>query len=165
MLLIMNYVTQWGLCLCCLLWIMLLNEDFVYVTYYELCYSINTCLCCLLWIMLLNQDFVYVTYYELCYSMRTLFMLLIMNYVTQWGLCLCCLLWIMLLNQVFVYVAYYELCYSIRTMFMLLIMKYEYVAHYENCLWNSLWFCAIYTVNGHKLLNIRHPRFYGIYFI
>jgi hypothetical protein len=62
--------------------------------------------------MLFNEDFVYVTYYELCYSMRTLFMLLIMNYVTQSGICLCYLFWIMLLNQDFVYVTYYELCYS-----------------------------------------------------
>ena len=54
--------------------------------------------------MLLNKDFVYVTYYELCYSFRTLYMLLIMNYVTESGLCICYLIWIMLLNQVFVYV-------------------------------------------------------------
>jgi len=42
--------------------------------------------------MLLNEDFVYVAYYELCYSISILFMLLIMNYVTHSGLCLCYLL-------------------------------------------------------------------------
>jgi hypothetical protein len=42
MFLIMNYVSQSGLCLCFLLGIMLLNQDFFYVTYYELCYSIST---------------------------------------------------------------------------------------------------------------------------
>jgi hypothetical protein len=162
MLLNMNYVTHSGLCSCYLLWIMLLNQDFVYVTYYELCYWIRTlymllimnyvtqsglCLCYLLWIMLLNQDFVYVTYYELCYSIRTLFMLLNMNYATQSELCLCYLLWIMLLNQDFAYVTYYEIwiCCSIWKLFMLLTMILCYIQSMD--------------------INICHPRFYAIYFI